>query len=126
MAFIIDNILSFLIAFLAAILSALGMGGGGILLIYLTAVMGVDQLQAQGINLAFFVPAAIVALIFHIKNKLVDLKIAWKFILIGLLGVLGGAALAMWMPRELLSKIFGGLLLIMGIRELWSSRTSRD
>jgi len=114
--------MSFGVAFLAAVLSALGMGGGGVLLIYLTVIVGMDQLEAQGINLAFFVPAAIVALIFHIRGKLVDLKLAVKFILIGFAGVLGGVALAMWVPREILSKLFGGLLLIMGIRELWTSR----
>jgi uncharacterized membrane protein YfcA len=117
-----NMIISLGIAFLAAVLSAMGMGGGGVLLIYLTAVLGTDQLEAQGINLAFFVPAAIVALIFHIKNKLVDLRIAGWFILAGLAGVIGGAALAMWMPREMLSKCFGGLLLVMGIRELWPQK----
>ena len=118
-----NMLISFAVAFFAAVLSALGMGGGGILLIYLTVIIGMDQLEAQGINLAFFAPAAIVALIFHIRNKLVDLKSALKFILIGLVGVLGGAMLAMWIPREFLSKSFGGLLLIMGIRELRASRT---
>jgi len=120
-----NMLMSFLVAFVAAVLSALGMGGGGVLLIYLTVILGMDQLEAQGMNLAFFVPAAIVALMFHIRNRLVDLKTAACFILIGLVGVLGGAALAMWVPREILSKCFGGLLLIMGIRELWPAKRSK-
>ncbi|MCL2068402.1 MAG: sulfite exporter TauE/SafE family protein [Oscillospiraceae bacterium] len=117
-----NMIISFGISFLAAVLSAMGMVGGGVLLIYLTAVLGVDQLEAQGINLAFFVPAAVVALIFHIRHKLVELKTAGWFILAGLAGVAGGALLAMWMPREVLSKCFGALLLLMGIRELWPKK----
>jgi uncharacterized membrane protein YfcA len=114
--------MNFVIAFLAAALSALGMGGGSILLMYLTAVLGTDQLQAQGINLAFFLPAASAALCFHLKNKLVDIKSAAVFILTGALGVWGGAALAGTLDRGLLGKCFGGLLVAMGIRELFRAR----
>lgn len=37
-----------------AILTGLGVGSGGLLVIYLTLVSGIDQPVAQGINLLFF------------------------------------------------------------------------
>ena len=44
------------------ILSAFGIGGGSLLLIYLTSFAALDQHQAQGINLLYFLPAAAAAL----------------------------------------------------------------
>ena len=40
--------------FFAAMLSAMGVGGGGLLVIYLTEILGMEQRCAQGINLLFF------------------------------------------------------------------------
>lgn len=40
------------------VLSAFGIGGGSLLLIYLTSFAALDQHQAQGINLLYFLPAA--------------------------------------------------------------------
>ena len=110
--------ISFFIALMAAVLSALGMGGGSVLLMYLTVVLGTDQLEAQGMNLAFFLPVAVVALVFHCKNKFVCVRPVVTIILFGSIGVFVGAYLAMQLEREILSKSFGVLLLIMGIREL--------
>ena len=54
--------MGWLIALLAGtitgILSAFGIGGGSLLLIYLTSFAAIDQHQAQGINLLYFLPAA--------------------------------------------------------------------
>lgn len=112
---------AFLPAFFGAVLSSLGMGGGGVLLIYLTVVTGMSQLQAQGINLVFFIPVAAVALIIHAKNRLIDFKSALLLIPTGLLGAWGGWALAGRIPEALLSKLFAGLLLIIGINEIVSA-----
>lgn len=106
-------------SFLGAVLSALGMGGGGILLVYLTAYLGMEQQTAQGLNLIFFVPVAVVALCIHAKNKLIRWKIALPCVLVGLVGVWLGAKLAMSLDSQLLGKLFGGFLLLIGLRELF-------
>ena len=51
-----------IIGFLAGFAGGLGVGGGGILLLYLTAFAGVEQLSAQGINLLFFLPPSVLLL----------------------------------------------------------------
>ena len=70
--------MSLLTAFLAGtatgVLSAFGVGGGSLLLIYLTAFAGFSQQAAQGINLLYFLPAAAAALPAHRKNGLLDRK----------------------------------------------------
>ena len=45
---------------IAGFVSALGLGGGGILVLYLTLFLGMEQMQAGGINLIFFLPLAAV------------------------------------------------------------------
>ena len=44
--------------FAAGALGAMGLGGGSVLILYLTLCAGLPQLQAQGINLTFFLPCA--------------------------------------------------------------------
>lgn len=112
----------FIVSFFGAALSALGTGGGGILLIYLTAYTGLDQLSAQGINLVFFIPIAVTALVIHMKNKLVKWKIVLPSVLLGLPGVFLGAWLANYLGSDVLRKIFAAFLLVIGLRELFSKK----
>ena len=42
-------------------LTGLGVGGGSLLILWLTLVLGMDPQTARGINLMFFLPASILA-----------------------------------------------------------------
>ena len=108
-------------SFFCAALSAMGMGGGGIFLLYLVSFAGVEQIAAQGMNLLFFIPVAGVSLLFHVKNKLVDFKAILLPLLIGFAGVYFGQLLAGAVSPQLLSKAFAVLLLIIGVREIAAS-----
>lgn len=110
---------SCIVALLTGVAASLGLGGGMILIIYLTAFAELSQLEAQGINLVFFIPIAILALIFHTKNKLVEWKKILPSILLGAAGAVGGSYLAQYLGSPLLSKIFGGFILLVGLRELF-------
>lgn len=103
---------------LSGLLGSLGMGGGAVLLIYLRALTDTDQLQAQGINLFFFLPIAALSLILHSRKKLVE----WKT---GLLCALAGipmAFLGVWLAQLIgsvwLSKGFAVFLLYIAFRAL--------
>jgi uncharacterized membrane protein YfcA len=61
----------------------MGLGGGMVLIVYLTVFAGFSQLAAQGINLVFFIPIAIISLVLHTKNKLVEWKKAVPAVLWG-------------------------------------------
>ena len=52
------NILFYISAFLTGILASMGLGGGMILILYMTLIAGMEQLTAQGVNLLFFIPIA--------------------------------------------------------------------
>lgn len=114
----LEFIVPVIVSVLAGIAGSMGIGGGGILLLYLTVFASTDQLRAQGINLLFFIPCAVLALVIHTKNKLVDWKFTLCAALPGIGGVLLGVALANFFGSDLLRRLFGGFLLVLGAREL--------
>lgn len=108
---------------LAGILSgmagSMGLGGGTVLLLYLTLFAGVDQLTAQGINLIFFLPIAVLALMLHGRNGLIAWKDAIAIALLGLAGAAAGTILSGWIDGAVLQKIFAVGLLFIGFQELF-------
>lgn len=106
----------------AGFLGAMGFGGGGILIIYLTQILNFGQLKSQGINLIFFIPSAVVALIIHIKNRLIKFRQILPFILAALPGVALGLYLTTVISSKILADIFGVLLILMGIKEFFSKK----
>jgi len=110
-------------AFGAGALGAMGLGGGGILVIYLTLVVGMPQLQAQGVNLLFFLPCAAISLIINAKRKLIDWRNALWIALGGLPATLLGIWLSDIIDARWIGYIFAGLLIFIGVRELFSGVT---
>ncbi|WP_050696718.1 TSUP family transporter [Anaeromassilibacillus senegalensis] len=110
----------------AGFVSALGLGGGGILVLYLTLFLNMEQMQAGGINLIFFLPLAAVSIAIHIKNKLIDYKFALKCAPFGVLGAFLGVWLANTIHPFWISKGFAVFVLILGIRELFFSPKKKE
>lgn len=111
--------LALLAGTLTGVLSGYGVGGGTLLMIYLTAVTGMEQAAAQGINLVYFLPCSAAALVSHIKNRLVDQSVAVPAIAAGVVTTPLAALLATSMDTSLLKKCFGGFLLLVGVYELF-------
>lgn len=100
--------------FLSGIIGSMGLGGGAVLLIYLSLFKNTDQLAAQGINLLFFIPIGLLSvIIFAIKKQ-----IKWKTALVLSASGLVGAAVGVWLSgfigSDVISKIFGGVLVLAG------------
>ncbi len=113
-----DWVIIGVIAFLTGMTASMGLGGGFILVIYLTVFAQMPQLAAQGINLVFFLPIAAVSLFFHAKNKMIEKEVILPSILFGAVGVLIGVWAANALGSVWLSKLFAGFILLVGIREL--------
>ena len=101
----------------SGIIGGMGMGGGVVLIPVLTLLFGIEQKQAQGINLVSFIPTAVAALIIHLKNKRVDIKCAATMAVFGVLGGILGFFLARNLSAELLRKMFAIFLILIGIKE---------
>lgn len=110
-----------LAGFFSGMLGAMGFGGGGILILYLTVYRNINQLTAQGINLLFFIPSAVTAVIMHSKNHLIKWKTALKYIFFGMIGVAAGFFLLKIINEDIIRKIFSVMLIIMGIKEFFSN-----
>lgn len=111
---------SWIVAGAAGMLGAMGLGGGGVLLLWL-ALTGTEQRAAQGINLLFILPVGLAGLWLHRKNNLTDFSLALPIVLGGVPGVLAGSFLAGLVSEALLSRIFGWLVLLIAAREIWSA-----
>lgn len=99
-------------------LAGLGIGGGSLLILWLTAVLGTDPQTARLINLLFFLPAALIACLFRRKQGQLNLKKVLPAILAGSTAAALFSFLGMLLEVSLLKKLFGGLLLLTGLREL--------
>ena len=112
--------LNVIIGLLSGVISGMGIGGGAILIPALIFFQGVSQQVAQGINLLYFLPTAFFSLLIHIKNKTVDVKTALIIGYSGMIGAAGGAYLATRLIEgDLLRKLFGGFLLLIGVYEIY-------
>lgn len=106
------------ISSLLGFLAGIGVGGGSLLILWLTLVLGMPHPQARILNLLFFLPSAIVASVFRWKQGTLDIKKVLPAIISGCLVAAAFSLLGQNMDTTILKKLFGGLLLITGIREL--------
>lgn len=111
---------------ITGVLSGFGIGGGTLLLIYLTTFAGMEQTLAQSINLLYFLPAAATSLPSHIKNGYVKKRAALPAILSGLVFTAIAAWVATALDVRLLRKCFGIFLLYIGITELFRKSPPKD
>ena len=112
--------------FLSGAIGAMGLGGGAVLLIYLALIKEKNQLDAQGENLMFFIPVALLSVVIYAVRK----QIKWKIVLpLAVMGVIG-AAVGFWLSglidSKLLTKIFGGLLALIGVWQIISALKSKS
>lgn len=110
---------AFAAAFFTGVLASLGVGGGMVLIIYLTVFGGFDQLAAQGINLIYFLPIALLSVIIHSKNGLIEWKKILPSLITGVIFAMLGAAAARYIGSPALKKIFAAFILIIGLKELF-------
>ena len=112
-------VISMVIGAVLGFLSGLGVGGGSLLVLWLTLVMNMDPQTARSVNLLFFLPSAVISCYLRRKQGSLDLKRILPAVISGSLA----AALFAWISTDLdtsaLKKGFGILLLVAGIRELF-------
>ena len=116
-----DWIYYVIVGIFGGLLGGMGMGGGTLLIPLLTIFCKVGQHTAQAVNLISFIPMAIVALVVHIKNKLIEKKNVLYIIISGLVSCVGGCLLSKCMSGSLLSKLFGGFLATLSIFQFVSA-----
>lgn len=100
---------------IGGILGGMGMGGGTLLIPLLTIFGGLNQIESQAINLISFSLMAIVSIIIHAKNKLIDFKVAFPFIITGVAFSILGSFIANSINSLSLKTLFGVFLVALGL-----------
>ena len=119
-----DNLpITLIVGTLLGFLTGLGVGGGSLLMVWLTAVLGMDALTARSINLLFYLPGAAIAILFRKHQG----KIQWRNILLPALAGCSAAAVCSTFSTAVdhswLQKVFGVILIAAGLRELlWKEK----
>lgn len=112
--------LTLIIGLIAGIFSGLvGLGGGVIVVPSLVYFFGLSQHTAQGTTLAMMIPPiGILAAWTYYQQGHVDLKIAGLLIIGFFFGGYIGAKTALMIPKELMQKIFGLSVMLIGLKML--------
>ena len=114
------------VGIVTGIISGFGVGGGSLLVLYLTAVTGMAQYDASGINLLYFLFCAPAALVSHIRHKRVEWQAVIWCVAAGVVTSVAAAFLASYMQDGWLRRLFGGLLLYIGVRELFFGKKTDE
>lgn len=108
--------------FITAALAGTGVGGGGLLVIYLTMVAGYSQTNAQAVNLLFFIAAALAALPYHAGKRKINKRAVFLCSALGIIGAIFGGALRDLLDPSAIRKIFGIMLIITGTGTLFKRK----
>lgn len=117
-----SNTVIFIISLACGVLSGFGVGGGTLLVICMTLLMGIPQRDAQAVNLIFFIAMSPFALYGHIKNGVVEKRAVIYAVLAGVISAALVSFIAQGFDPTLLRRLFGVLLLFVGIREMFPKK----
>lgn len=119
------GIIDFFAGVVIAVLAGMGIGGGGLLVLYLLFVREMGQVASQGINLVFFICAGIASLVYHKRKRRINVRLMLFLIVFGVVGAIMGAYCASVIDPEIIRKIFGWLLIISGISVVFKKEKKR-
>ena len=111
--------LAFPVAIILGFLAGLGVGGGSLLMLWLTAVINMDYAVARTVNLLFFLPTALIATLFHKKQGSLEFRKVLPAIICACLSAAVFSYIGMRIDTGLVKKLFGGILILTGLRELF-------
>lgn len=111
-------IVHILMGTLLGTLAGLGVGGGTLLVLWLTLVLGMGQPQARILNLLFFIPCAVICTLIRRKQGAVDIKALLPGIIAGCITAAVFSFIGRQLDLTVLKKLFGALLLFTGVKEL--------
>lgn len=112
-------VVSILVGTLLGFLAGLGVGGGSLLILWLTFVVNMDPLSARFVNLLFFLPAAIISCLLRWRQGTLNYRQVLPAIVAGCIAAGLFACLSPRLDIQLLQKLFGILLILTGLRELF-------
>jgi uncharacterized membrane protein YfcA len=108
-----------------AVAGLLGIGGGVMIIPFLTLVAGASQHQAEATSLLVILPTAIVATIVLRRKGIGDAALALRFGALGAAGGVLGALAALALPAHVLRLVFALFLAAVAVRLLRDGLTAK-
>lgn len=108
-----------LISTVLGFLSGIGVGGGSLLMLWLTLVQLIPHSTARTINMIVFIPTAVIASLFRWKQGNLNLNKLYPAIIGGCVSAAVFSIISRQVDIEILQRLFGFLLLLTGARELF-------
>ena len=102
----------------------LGIGGGIMIIPFLTLVAGASQHQAEATSLLVILPTAIVATVALRRKGIGDAALALRFGALGAAGGVAGALAALALPAHVLRLVFALFLAAVAVRLLRDGLTA--
>jgi len=116
---LLSDLVNALFTLLFSALSAMGVGGGSALMLYLTELRGMDSAEARTVNLICFLVCALAALPFYRRQGLLgEGRLMGALLLPGMAMTLLGASIAAALPSALIRKLFGAFLILTSLHSL--------
>ncbi len=112
--------IKFIVCFLISTLMGMGVGGGGLFVIYLTLCLNYPQILSQGTNLVFFILSVFASLFIHFKKRSINMKQVGTIIAFGSLGSLLFSRLANHVSPSIPKTVLGVLLITSGIFTIYN------
>lgn len=113
--------LTIIASFLISALMGMGIGGGGLFVIYLTLCLNFEQIVAQGTNLVFFIISVFFSLIIHLRKRKIRFLQVGALILFGSIGSIIFSRLANSIDPKIPRIALGILLISSGIYTIISN-----
>lgn len=107
-----------LVSTILGFLAGLGVGGGSLLILWLTLILNTEPNIARAMNLMFFLPTAIISSWFRRRQGSLPLRKVLPGVLAGCITAAVFSLVSRHVSVDFLQKLFGILLLITGLKEL--------
>ena len=119
-------IITIIVSFIISVLSGLGVGGGGLFVIYLALFTNTPQLTVQGINLAFFLLSSSASLSIHLLKRKIYFLTNLVISFFGIVGSVAGTYMSNFIEENILRKCFGIMLVLTGALSFIKALRSKE
>lgn len=115
-----------LIVFVLAVPLGLGIGSGGVFLVYLSDILAMPRDEAVYFNLIFFLSALLASGLQHLRARRLSFQDLGVILVCGIPGAFAGRWIASLLPASLLRLLLGGFLTFSGIFALISLKKAKE
>lgn len=116
---LITDWLVLIISTVLGTMSGLGIGGGSLLMVYLTSIQSYPLPQARLMNLLFFVPAAVISSVSGLRKGRIDFSDVIPASIAGCISAVLAHRISTNWPIDILKKFWGLFLIYIGVREIF-------